>query len=115
MNLAIASKEPTHYKRALIQYATHISQQDMRPRLKEVSNIVESLVFKPFQLCDFLLGPVHQSETAWEPLVVGLSKRVLLRDLLNTIQSCIALQRIYSEYDELLDVCNEEEGEVMSE
>lgn len=102
MNLAIASKEPTHYKRALIQYATHISQQNMRPRLKE--------------LCDFLLGPVHQSETAWEPLVVGLSKRVLLRDLLNTIQSCIALQRLYSEYDELLDVCNEEEeSEVMSE
>ena len=85
------------------------------PRKIKPSACNIGLIFKHFQLCDFLLGPVHQSETAWEPLVVGLSKRVLLRDLLNTIQSCIALQRLYSEYDELLDVCNEEEGEVMSE
>ena len=115
MNLAIASNESTHYKRALIQYATHVSQQNMRPRLKEVSNIVGSFMFKHIQLCDFLVGPVHQSETDWEPLVAGLSKRVLLRDLLNTIQSNIALQRLYSEYDELLDVCNDVEAEVMSE
>ena len=41
MNLAIASNEPSHYKRALIQYGTHISQQNMRPRLKEVRYFVE--------------------------------------------------------------------------
>jgi len=46
MNLAIASNEPTHYKRALIQYTTHISQQNMRPRLKEVSKNVETFLFK---------------------------------------------------------------------
>ena len=55
MNLAIASKEPTHYKRALIQYATHISQQNMRPRLKEVSNVQSSSILNLFSYATFFL------------------------------------------------------------
>lgn len=101
LNQAIATENPQTYRRTLMQYGRHLSLHNMRSRLKE--------------LCDLLLGPVHNSESDWEAEMLGLSKRKLLRDILDSVRSNIVLQRLYSEYDEMLQMANDMESNIMSE
>ncbi|XP_035691249.1 protein HIRA-like [Branchiostoma floridae] len=61
------------------------------------------------EICDDLLGPVTtQGRLAkgslWEPEVLGVCKRLLLGEVLQEVGSNLRLQRLYTEYQEQLDM-----------
>ncbi|KAL7986838.1 hypothetical protein Chor_013121 [Crotalus horridus] len=57
------------------------------------------------ELCKDLLGPVHSSSgSQWESTVVGLRKRDLLKELLPVIGQNLRFQRLFTEYQEQLDL-----------
>ncbi|VDK34301.1 unnamed protein product [Taenia asiatica] len=60
------------------------------------------------QVCLDFIGPFSPtSQTSWEPSIKGLSKRALVRELLNLFALNLRLQRLYVEMKELLEQTQE--------
>jgi len=84
---------PTEYKRLLFAYAQQLADEGAEFRLHE--------------LCMELLGPVNgqdsfinnnQIRSNWDPFIMGMSKRQLLKEILPILASNRALQRYVTEY-----------------
>ncbi|KAM4615984.1 protein HIRA isoform 2-T2 [Polymixia lowei] len=79
------------YRYWLLIYARFLVNEGSEYRLRE--------------LCKELLGPVHKSAaTAWEPTTLGLRKRDLLRELLPVIGQNLRFQRLFTEYQDQLEL-----------
>ena len=82
-----SSKEYRYWLTVLAQFLTN---QGLEDRFRE--------------LCEFLLGPVFaSSSTNWQPTILGIDKRELLKEALLISTGNIKLQRIYKEFKEQLD------------
>ncbi|NXP09263.1 HIRA protein, partial [Thinocorus orbignyianus] len=79
------------YRHWLLIYARYLVNEGFEYRLRE--------------LCKDLLGPVHYSAgSQWESTVMGLRKRELLKELLPVIGQNLRFQRLFTEYQEQLDI-----------
>lgn len=77
----------------------------------------EGLDVRLREVCDDMLGPTYikskdigslkvSAATNWKPYILGLFKRSLLRDeILPVIGSNLNFQRLYTEYQDQLEVC----------
>ncbi|XP_034954125.1 protein HIRA [Zootoca vivipara] len=88
---ALTLQSSHEYRHWLLIYARYLVNEGFEYRLRE--------------LCKDLLGPVHSSAgSQWESTVVGLRKRELLKELLPVIGQNLRLQRLFTEYQEQLDI-----------
>ncbi|XP_042297874.1 protein HIRA isoform X2 [Sceloporus undulatus] len=88
---ALALQSSHEYRHWLLIYARYLVNEGFEYRLRE--------------LCKDLLGPVHSSSgSQWESTVVGLRKRDLLKELLPVIGQNLRFQRLFTEYQEQLDI-----------
>ena len=112
LNFAADFKNGKNYKKSLLKYVHHLVQFNNENRLREVKNDfwldkIETRV----QICDDLLGPVHSSSSDWEPNIYGNSKMELLQGVLSLLGSNLRLQRLYTEYEDMI----EQKKQIMSE
>merc|ERR1719193_2346541 len=84
------------YRQWLGTYVRYLAKENVQSKIRETF--------------DMLLGPIPSGingsvrETHdWEPLVLGMSKRDLLSELLPVVGSHLAMQRVYAEYKEHLN------------
>ncbi|XP_030647413.1 protein HIRA [Chanos chanos] len=88
---ALSLLSPYEYRHWLLIYARFLVNEGYEQRLRE--------------LCKDLLGPVHKSSSStWEPSVLGLRKRDLLTELLPVIGQNLRFQRLFSEYQDQLEL-----------
>nr|XP_025046423.1 protein HIRA isoform X2 [Pelodiscus sinensis] len=88
---ALTLQSSYEYHHWLLIYARYLVNEGFEYRLRE--------------LCKDLLGPVHYSTgSQWESTVVGLRKRELLKELLPVIGQNLRFQRLFTEYQEQLDI-----------
>uniref|UniRef100_A0A7N6BF73 Protein HIRA n=1 Tax=Anabas testudineus TaxID=64144 RepID=A0A7N6BF73_ANATE len=88
---ALTLQSAQEYRYWLLIYARFLVNEGSEYRLKE--------------LCKELLGPVHKSAaTAWEPTTLGLHKRELLREVLPVIGENLRFQRLFTEYQDQLEL-----------
>ncbi|XP_053135836.1 protein HIRA [Hemicordylus capensis] len=88
---ALTLQSSHEYRHWLLIYARYLVNEGFEYRLRE--------------LCKDLLGPVHGSlGSQWESTVVGLRKRELLKELLPVIGQNLRFQRLFTEYQEQLDI-----------
>uniref|UniRef100_A0AAZ3RPC3 Protein HIRA n=1 Tax=Oncorhynchus tshawytscha TaxID=74940 RepID=A0AAZ3RPC3_ONCTS len=88
---ALTLRSSTEYHYWLLIYARFLVTEGSDYRLRE--------------LCKDLLGPVHKSAgSAWEPTTLGLRKRDLLRELLPVIGQNLRFQRLFTEYQDQLEL-----------
>uniref|UniRef100_A0A8C5RWI1 Protein HIRA n=1 Tax=Laticauda laticaudata TaxID=8630 RepID=A0A8C5RWI1_LATLA len=88
---ALALQSSHEYRHWLLIYARYLVKEGFEYRLRE--------------LCKDLLGPVHSSSgSQWESTIVGLRKRDLLKELLPVIGQNLRFQRLFTEYQEQLDI-----------
>uniref|UniRef100_A0A665U5T6 Protein HIRA n=1 Tax=Echeneis naucrates TaxID=173247 RepID=A0A665U5T6_ECHNA len=88
---ALTLQSATEYRYWLLIYARFLVNEGSEYRLRE--------------LCKELLGPVHKSAaTAWEPTALGLRKRELLREVLPVIGENLRFQRLFTEYQDQLEL-----------
>ncbi|XP_075754404.1 protein HIRA isoform X2 [Pelodiscus sinensis] len=88
---ALILQSSYEYRHWLLIYARYLVNEGFEYRLRE--------------LCKDLLGPVHYSTgSQWESTVVGLRKRELLKELLPVIGQNLRFQRLFTEYQEQLDI-----------
>ncbi|XP_020852063.1 protein HIRA isoform X1 [Phascolarctos cinereus] len=91
MAAALTLQSSHEYRHWLLIYARYLVNEGFEYRLRE--------------LCKDLLGPVHYSAgSQWESTVVGLRKRELLKELLPVIGQNLRFQRLFTEYQEQLDI-----------
>ncbi|XP_019394600.1 PREDICTED: protein HIRA [Crocodylus porosus] len=89
--VALTLQSSHEYRHWLLIYARYLVNEGFEYRLRE--------------LCKDLLGPVHYSAgSQWESTVVGLRKRELLKELLPVIGQNLRFQRLFTEYQEQLDI-----------
>ncbi|NWW13947.1 HIRA protein, partial [Oreocharis arfaki] len=88
---ALMLQSSHEYHHWLLIYARYLVNEGFEYRLRE--------------LCKDLLGPVHYSAgSQWESTVMGLQKRELLKELLPVIGQNLRFQRLFTEYQEQLDI-----------
>ncbi|XP_063028869.1 protein HIRA isoform X4 [Melospiza melodia melodia] len=88
---ALILQSSHEYHHWLLIYARYLVNEGFEYRLRE--------------LCKDLLGPVHYSTgSQWESTVMGLRKRELLKELLPVIGQNLRFQRLFTEYQEQLDI-----------
>lgn len=90
---AVTLKSSKEYKFWLLTYVRYLVQEVLEKRLREI--------------CEDLLGPVPRSETdsvEWQSSILGLCKTDLLEEVLLIVGSNLKLQRMYSEFQEQLDM-----------
>ncbi|XP_056359979.1 protein HIRA [Oenanthe melanoleuca] len=88
---ALILQSSHEYHHWLLIYARYLVNEGFEYRLRE--------------LCKDLLGPVHYSAgSRWESTVMGLRKRELLKELLPVIGQNLRFQRLFTEYQEQLDI-----------
>ncbi|NWU75393.1 HIRA protein, partial [Onychorhynchus coronatus] len=88
---ALMLQSSHEYRHWLLIYARYLVNEGFEYRLRE--------------LCKDLLGPVHYSAgSQWESTVMGLRKRELLKELLPVIGQNLRFQRLFTEYQEQLDI-----------
>ncbi|KAA8592417.1 hypothetical protein FQN60_017872 [Etheostoma spectabile] len=88
---ALTLQSAQEYRYWLLIYARFLVNEGSEYRLRE--------------LCKELLGPVHKSAaTAWEPTTLGLRKRELLREVLPVIVENLRFQRLFTEYQDQLEL-----------
>ncbi|XP_065549141.1 protein HIRA [Lathamus discolor] len=88
---ALILQSSHEYRHWLLIYARYLVNEGFEYRLRE--------------LCKDLLGPVHYSAgSQWESTVMGLRKRELLKELLPVIGQNLRFQRLFTEYQEQLDI-----------
>uniref|UniRef100_A0A8C2FBI3 Protein HIRA n=1 Tax=Cyprinus carpio TaxID=7962 RepID=A0A8C2FBI3_CYPCA len=81
----------SEYRHWLLIYARFLVNEGYELRLRE--------------LCQDLLGPVHKSSSSsWEPTVLGLRKRDLLTEVLPVIGQNLRFQRLFTEYQDQLEL-----------
>jgi len=97
LNFAVDFKNGKNYKKSLLKYVHHLVQFSNENRLREI--------------CDDLLGPVHSSDSDWDPNIFGNSKMELLQGVLSLLGSNLRLQRLYTEYEDMI----EQKKQIMSE
>uniref|UniRef100_A0A4X2LGQ3 Protein HIRA n=3 Tax=Amniota TaxID=32524 RepID=A0A4X2LGQ3_VOMUR len=91
MAAALTLQSSHEYRHWLLIYARYLVNEGFEYRLRE--------------LCKDLLGPVHYSTgSQWESTVVGLRKRELLKELLPVIGQNLRFQRLFTEFQEQLDI-----------
>ncbi|XP_063967555.1 protein HIRA-like [Lytechinus pictus] len=93
VSAALALKSPKEYRFWILTYARYLVQEECEGRLRE--------------LCNDLLGPFYQGdqeEGGWQSSILGLSKRGLLKDILPILGTNLKLQRLYSEYEDQLEM-----------
>ncbi|XP_053374896.1 protein HIRA-like [Mercenaria mercenaria] len=93
LHTCIHLKSATEYKFWLQTYVRYLVQEGIEVRLREV--------------CSDLLGPVYQSKgkNSWQQTVLGFNKRELLKELLPLFSENLkALQRLYTEFQEQLEI-----------
>ncbi|KAM9446247.1 protein HIRA [Clarias gariepinus] len=79
------------YRHWLLIYARFLVNEGYEQRLRE--------------LCKDLLGPVHKSSgSAWESTVLGVRKRDLLMDVLPVVGQNLRFQRLFTEYQDQLEL-----------
>ena len=54
---------------------------------------------------------MHSSSSDWEPIVFGNNKMELLQEVLSLLGSNLRLQRLYTEYEDMI----EQKKQIMSE
>ena len=80
------------YHTILLMYARKIAEEGMTLRVEE--------------LCRELLGPlfkISESMSSWEPEVMGMGKRDLLRECLTQMGRFRGVQRVCTQYAETLN------------
>ncbi|XP_067432081.1 protein HIRA [Thunnus thynnus] len=88
---ALTLQSAQEYRYWMLIYARFLVNEGSEYRLRE--------------LCKELLGPVHKSAaTAWEPTTLGLRKRELLREVLPVIGENLRFQRLFTEYQDQLEL-----------
>ncbi|KAI1901111.1 hypothetical protein AGOR_G00056830 [Albula goreensis] len=88
---ALTLKSSQEYRHWLLIYARFLVNEGWEQRLRE--------------LCKDLLGPVHRSAgTVWEPALLGLRKRELLKEVLPVIGQNLRFQRLFTEYQDQLEL-----------
>ncbi|XP_077942506.1 protein HIRA isoform X4 [Gasterosteus aculeatus] len=88
---ALTLQSAAEYRHWLLIYARFLVSEGSENRLRE--------------LCKELLGPVHKSAaTAWEPSTLGLRKRELLREVLPVMVENLRFQRLFTEYQDQLEL-----------
>ncbi|MBN3314167.1 HIRA protein, partial [Atractosteus spatula] len=88
---ALILKSSQEYRHWLLIYARFLVNEGSEYRLRE--------------LCKDLLGPVHKSTgSVWEATVLGLRKRDLLREVLPVIGVNLRFQRLFTEYQDQLEL-----------
>ncbi|XP_029474853.1 protein HIRA isoform X1 [Rhinatrema bivittatum] len=88
---ALMLQSSQEYRHWLLIYARYLVNEGLEYRLREV--------------CRDLLGPVHRSsESQWDSRILGLRKRELLKELLPVIGQNLRFQRLFTEYQEQLDI-----------
>ncbi|XP_018099608.1 protein HIRA isoform X2 [Xenopus laevis] len=88
---ALMLQSSQEYRHWLLIYAQYLVNEGFEQRLREV--------------CQDLLGPVHRSsDSQWESRILGLWKRELLKELLPLIGQNLRFQRLFTEYQEQLDI-----------
>uniref|UniRef100_A0A7N8X4Z7 Protein HIRA n=1 Tax=Mastacembelus armatus TaxID=205130 RepID=A0A7N8X4Z7_9TELE len=88
---ALTLQSAQEYRYWLLIYARFLVNEGSEYRLRE--------------LCKELLGPVHRSAaTSWEPTTLGLRKRELLMEVLPVIGENLRFQRLFTEYQDQLDL-----------
>uniref|UniRef100_H3B513 Protein HIRA n=1 Tax=Latimeria chalumnae TaxID=7897 RepID=H3B513_LATCH len=91
MASALMLKSSQEYRHWLLIYARYLVNEGFEYRLRE--------------LCKELLGPVHHSTgSQWEATVLGLRRRDLLRELLPVIGLNLRFQRLFTEYQDQLEL-----------
>ncbi|GAM28763.1 hypothetical protein SAMD00019534_119390 [Acytostelium subglobosum LB1] len=87
--LAIVLESPNEYKHWMTTYVRFLANNGNQVRLQD--------------LCNDLLGPSNSPRIdVWEPTILGLNKRDLLKELLPIIASNRNLQRMVGQYKESL-------------
>lgn len=88
---ALTLQSPQEYRYWLLIYARFLVNEGSEYRLRE--------------LCKELLGPVHKSAaSSWQPATLGLHKRELLREVLPVIGENLRFQRLFTEYQDQLEL-----------
>uniref|UniRef100_A0A8C9T520 Protein HIRA n=1 Tax=Scleropages formosus TaxID=113540 RepID=A0A8C9T520_SCLFO len=88
---ALILRSSQEYRHWLLIYARFLVNEGAEHRLRE--------------LCKDLLGPVHKSAgSIWEDTVLGLRKRDLLREVLPVIGQNLRFQRVFTEYQDQLEL-----------
>ncbi|XP_058492471.1 protein HIRA isoform X1 [Solea solea] len=88
---ALTLQSAQEYRYWLLIYARFLVNEGSEYRLRE--------------FCRELLGPVHKSATsAWEPTTLGLRKRELLQEVLPVIGENLRFQRLFTEYQDQLEL-----------
>ncbi|XP_056275570.1 protein HIRA isoform X2 [Pseudoliparis swirei] len=88
---ALTLQSAAEYRYWLLIYARFLVSEGSEHRLRE--------------LCQELLGPVHKSAaSAWEPTTLGLRKRELLQEVLPVIVENLRFQRLFTEYQDQLEL-----------
>ncbi|KAF9585251.1 HIR complex subunit [Lunasporangiospora selenospora] len=77
---------PSEFKQWMRCYAQRLADESSLVRIEE--------------LCKFLLGPVYQGgeKSDWQPMIMNIQKREVLKDILPVLSSNRSLQRIVKEY-----------------
>uniref|UniRef100_A0A8C1WT02 Protein HIRA n=1 Tax=Cyprinus carpio TaxID=7962 RepID=A0A8C1WT02_CYPCA len=91
LSSALMLLSASEYRHWLLIYARFLVNEGYEMRLRE--------------LCQDLLGPVHKSSSSsWEPTVLGLRKRDLLTEVLPVIGQNLRFQRLFTEYQDQLEL-----------
>lgn len=91
LSAALTLQSRVEFRHWLLVYARFLVNEGSEFRLRE--------------LCKDLLGPVHKSgSSSWEASTLGLRKRELLKELLPVIGENLRFQRLFTEYQEQLDL-----------
>ncbi|XP_063051137.1 protein HIRA [Engraulis encrasicolus] len=88
---ALTLASAPEYRHWLIIYTRFLVNEGYEQRLRE--------------LCKDLLGPVHKStHTSWDSTILGLRKRDLLLEVLPVIGQNLRFQRLFTEYQDQLEM-----------
>ncbi|XP_066510936.1 protein HIRA-like [Hoplias malabaricus] len=88
---ALILRSSAEFHHWLLIYTRFIVNEGYEQRLRE--------------LCKDLLGPVHKSSSSsWEPTVLGLKKRDVLAEVLPVIGQNLRFQRLFTEYQDQLEL-----------
>ncbi|XP_027889937.1 protein HIRA [Xiphophorus couchianus] len=88
---ALTLQSAQEYRYWLLIYARFLVNEGSEYRLRE--------------LCKELLGPVHKSAaSSWQPTTLGLHKRELLQEVLPVIGENLRFQRLFTEYQDQLEL-----------
>ncbi|KAM0791654.1 hypothetical protein ACM66B_006090 [Microbotryomycetes sp. NB124-2] len=95
MSSAIALDSPAEYRQFLLMYARKLNEESLRSKAEElVRELFGPVYFRPGKTED------------WQPSVLGLQKRDLLKDVLREMGKNRALSSLVSEFQDMLKKVN---------